>query len=34
MHILYDSIHCYKCGHAHLGMPKVIPNIESAISQD
>ena len=31
---IYDSVHSYSCGRAHLGMPIVISKIKSAIHQD
>ena len=31
---LYDSVHWYVCGQAHLSMPKVISNIKSSVCQD
>ena len=30
---LFDSVHSYWCGQAHLGIPKVILNIKSGISR-
>ena len=30
---LFDSLHSYGCGQAHLDFPKVILNIESATCQ-
>ena len=31
---IYDSVHSYGCGQAHLGMPKVITNFKPAVCKD